>query len=96
MGLSLCKMGSFDQEIKRREEYRRKRLDNLHKEAKTCYDPRGYQVDVGTFDFLLTAGNLLSQNEPTVDNCYVHRLKSLRGLVFKTITETVYDFNPPF
>ncbi len=87
---------SYDSETQRREKYRKEKLNKLHEEAEPWQESGGYPVDFTTFDFLLTAGIIESQNEPATDNCYIHRLKTIRGYWFKTITEKMHDFNPPF
>lgn len=61
----------------------------IEKKAEIENDPLGYHINFKTFQTLLEKGygRIYTENEQTLDNCYIHRLVSLREVIFKTITK---------
>ena len=56
---------------------------------------RDYNIDVVDFKLILnnSYGYLVYNNKPTVDNCYVHELVSVKATIFKTVTEKKIYFD---
>ena len=58
-------------------------------------EQRYYNIDVFDFNLILNNGYgyLVYNNQPTVDNCYVHELVSVEATIFKTVTEKKIYFD---
>lgn len=48
-----------------------------------------YNIDIFYFNLILnnSYGRLVYKNQPIVDNCYDHKLVSIKGTIFRTLTE---------
>ena len=69
------------------QEYHERRISDLHEFAEDWQLSGGMHVDYETFvKFLMKEGDFESVDELCVDNCYVHRFMSSRGMRFKTMT----------
>jgi hypothetical protein len=71
-----------------------RRLFRLEIEACEHNNPTGHHVGNNTFESLLPYGNLEIVNEKTRDNCYLHKIRTRKGFLFKTITDSKKDFYP--
>ena len=64
-----------------------KKLEEFQREAKESNDLRGYHVKPEDFNWLICYCDFEVINQFTLDNCYINKIRSPNGTLFKTITE---------